>query len=271
MSKTTTKFFCFVLMPFSEDFDDIYNYGIKESCKAAGTYCERVDEQIYQNTILERIYTQIAKADLIIADMTGRNPNVFYEVGFAHALNKPTILLTQNTDDIPFDLKNYPHIIYSKKISVIREDLTKRLLWFKQNKNKNAQIQTWKQRDALGDLLKYPPAPNVPIEWIGTDLMDLYTDNFYDEDKAFKLLSKAITRKKTLDKEGTCIKYYDFPQINYNGSNTFWNNVFIEACLHGPRMVAAILIETIEIIYFTQDQKDTITNLLIKIINLKQK
>src|SRR4051812_35028355 len=116
MSTTAPKFFCFALMPFSPEFDDIYNYGIKESCKNADAYCERVDEQIYHERILDRIYNQIAKADLIIADMTGRNPNVFYEVGYAHALNKPTILLTQNLEDIPFDLKHFPHIIYDKKI-----------------------------------------------------------------------------------------------------------------------------------------------------------
>ncbi|MCX6164793.1 MAG: hypothetical protein NTU73_08055 [Ignavibacteriae bacterium] len=137
MENTSPKFFCFVLMPFTTDFDDIYNYGIKESCKEAETYCERVDEQIFQETILERIYNQIAKADLIIADMTGRNPNVFYEVGYAHALNKPTILLTQNSEDIPFDLKHFPHIVYDKKISIIREELTKRLRWFRENKITN--------------------------------------------------------------------------------------------------------------------------------------
>ena len=73
----------------------------------------RVDEQIYQENMLSRIYNQISKADLIVADVTGKNPNVFYEVGYAHALGKKTILMTQDTDDIPFDLKHYPHIVYS--------------------------------------------------------------------------------------------------------------------------------------------------------------
>ncbi len=135
IENTSPRLFCFVLMPFSSEFDDFYNYGIKESCKAAGAYCERVDEQIYQDTILSRIYNQISKADVIIADMTGRNPNVFYEVGYAHALNKPTILLTQTGEDIPFDLKHFPHIIYEKKIGIIREHLTKRILWFKENES----------------------------------------------------------------------------------------------------------------------------------------
>ena len=107
-------------MPFSKDFNNYYTYGIKESCKDAGAHCERVDEQTYNETILERIYNQINKADLIIADMTGKNPNVFYEVGYAHALNKPTVLLTQDAKDIPFDLQSYPHIVYNKDIDVLK-------------------------------------------------------------------------------------------------------------------------------------------------------
>lgn len=43
---TTPKQFCFVLMPFSDEFHDVYNLGIKEACKNAGAYCKRVDEQI---------------------------------------------------------------------------------------------------------------------------------------------------------------------------------------------------------------------------------
>src|SRR5262249_52826562 len=79
--------------------------------------------------ILGRIYNQINKADVLVADMTGRNANVFYEVGYAHALGKIVLLLTKNADDIPFDLKHYPHIIYGGSISQLRNDLSKRLVW----------------------------------------------------------------------------------------------------------------------------------------------
>lgn len=116
-------------MPFSGEFGDVYQIGIKEACDAAGAYCERVDEQIFTETVLERIYNQIAKADLIVADMTGRNPNVFYEVGYAHALNQRTILLTKNADDIPFDLKHFPHIVYGDSLAILREELTRRIKW----------------------------------------------------------------------------------------------------------------------------------------------
>lgn len=127
--KTTPKPFVFVLMPLDEEFDDVYLLGIKEACDKAGAYAERVDEQIFQESILERIYNQIAKADVIIADMTGRNPNVFYETGYAHALGKNVILLTKNADDIPFDLKHYHHIVYRGKISDLIPELDKRIRW----------------------------------------------------------------------------------------------------------------------------------------------
>jgi hypothetical protein len=127
---TKPKPFRFVLMPFDKNFDDIYQLGIKESCTQAGAYCERVDEQDYHGTILERIYNQIDKADFIVADMTGQNPNVFYEVGYAHALGKPTVLITQKAEDIPFDLKSYPHIVYQNRITDLKPELTRRIEWF---------------------------------------------------------------------------------------------------------------------------------------------
>jgi hypothetical protein len=129
---TKPKPFCFVLMPFAETFTDIYNLGIKETCEQAGAYCERVDEQVYQGNILDRVYNQIAKADFIIADMTGRNANVFYEVGYAHAIGKSTILLTQHNDDIPFDLKHFPHVVYNN-ITALKAELKKWVEWNIQN------------------------------------------------------------------------------------------------------------------------------------------
>lgn len=125
---TRPKPFVFVLMPFDESFRDTYEVGIKAACEASGAYCERVDEQIFQESILERIFNQIAKADLIISDMTGRNPNVFYETGYAHALGKRVILLTSRSEDIPFDLKHYAHIVYEDSLATLKESLQKHII-----------------------------------------------------------------------------------------------------------------------------------------------
>ena len=116
-------------MPFDTSFDDIYALGIRPACEAANAYCERVDEQMFHESILKRIYNQIAKADVIVADLTARNPNVFYETGYAHALGKQVVLLTQNADDIPFDLKHYPHIIYGGSILKLKQELERRVRW----------------------------------------------------------------------------------------------------------------------------------------------
>jgi nucleoside 2-deoxyribosyltransferase len=108
------KPFAFVLMPFDREFEDTYLLGIKSAVEQAGMLAERVDEQVFHREgILERIYNQIETADLVIADMTGRNPNVFYEVGYAHAKNKLCVLLTKNASDIPFDLRRHRHIVYT--------------------------------------------------------------------------------------------------------------------------------------------------------------
>jgi hypothetical protein len=68
--------------------------------------------------------------------MTDQNPNVFYEVGYAHAKNKICILLTQRTEDIPFDLKHHRHIVYGTSITLLRAQLTEEMAWAK------AQIDT---------------------------------------------------------------------------------------------------------------------------------
>ncbi len=124
--------FAFVLMPFDQKFDDIYKLGIKETAEKVGIAAERVDEQIFhKENILERIYNQISAADFVIADVTGRNPNVFYEIGYAHGKGKTCLLLTSNVDDIPFDLKHHRHVIYGNSIQNLRHELERELTWIK--------------------------------------------------------------------------------------------------------------------------------------------
>ena len=129
MTSSHSKPFVFVLMPFNDAFTDIYKLGIKKTAEEAGLRAERVDEQLYSESMLERIYRQIDAADIIVADMTGQNPNVFYEVGYVHAKGKLCILLTQNTADIPFDLKQHRHIVYGGQIVKLQSELAANLQW----------------------------------------------------------------------------------------------------------------------------------------------
>lgn len=126
---TAPKPFVFVLMPFDPKFNDIYKFGIKGAADEVGAYAERIDEQIFTEGILDRIFNQIAKADVVVADMTGRNPNVFYEVGYAHALGRLVLLLTQDSNDIPFDLKHKQHTVYGGRIELLKVELVQKLSW----------------------------------------------------------------------------------------------------------------------------------------------
>lgn len=124
-----TDLFAFVLMPFRPEFDDVYRLGIKETAAECGILAERVDEQLYRENILAQIYRQIDAADLIVADMSGQNPNVFYEVGYAHAKGKLCILMTKDASDIPFDLALHRHIVYGSSIMGLKKKLREELDW----------------------------------------------------------------------------------------------------------------------------------------------
>ena len=109
--KTDPKL-CFVMMPFDESFNALYRL-MERCCKEQGLRCERADTDVSPGKITSKIYSCIRQASIVLADMTGRNPNVFYELGLAHAISDNVILLAQSIDDIPFDLKDFLHIRYT--------------------------------------------------------------------------------------------------------------------------------------------------------------
>jgi nucleoside 2-deoxyribosyltransferase len=131
LSTKESDFFTFVLMPFSSEFDDIYKLGIKEAAKECNVKAERLDEQLFGEGMLDRIYRQIDVADFIIADLSDRNANVFYELGYAHAKDKTCILLTKDASDIPFDLKHKRHIVYGESITYLKKEISKNIEWAK--------------------------------------------------------------------------------------------------------------------------------------------
>jgi nucleoside 2-deoxyribosyltransferase len=161
------KPFAFVLMPFDPQFSDIYKLGIQAVATECGVVAERVDEQTFSETILERIYRQIDNADFVIADMTGRNPNVFYEVGYAHARDKLCTLLTQSADDIPFDLRHHRHIVYDGSIQTLKQKLTIELEWLKnQIERQKTNAFTIELRRVYGELKKTSWSADAEVEFV---------------------------------------------------------------------------------------------------------
>ncbi len=111
----------FLIMPFEEEFDSIYVDFLKPTLEEVGFEIIRADDIQDQQNILKSVVDGINRSDLIVADLTTNNPNVFYELGLAHALQKPVILVTQSIDEVPFDLKSYRLLEYSTYFSRIND------------------------------------------------------------------------------------------------------------------------------------------------------
>ena len=103
---------CFVLMPFRKELKTVYTEAIKTACDKAGFKAVRADELIGPFNIHRDIIEYIFSSDAIIADLTDWNPNVFYELGVAHAIANKTIMIVQEGQKLPFDIHNYRCIAY---------------------------------------------------------------------------------------------------------------------------------------------------------------
>jgi hypothetical protein len=104
----------FVLMPFAPEFEHVYD-AIRGAMEDAGFTCRRADELFGGDQVMVGVLQEISHAELLIADLTGRNPNVFYELGIAHMTKDAArvLLIAQRVEDIPFDIRAYRHIQYS--------------------------------------------------------------------------------------------------------------------------------------------------------------
>lgn len=103
---------CFVMMPFGNWEDKYYQSIYGPAIREAGLEPIRADELFHTGSVVEQIWEQIDKAKVLLADLSGRNPNVFYELGLAHASRKPVVFTTSNIDDVPFDLRHLRVITY---------------------------------------------------------------------------------------------------------------------------------------------------------------
>lgn len=104
---------CFVVMPFAPHFRPVYDNAIMPAVAQAGLTCRRGDDISQPGAVLTQIWQSILRARLVIADLSGANGNVLYELGLAHVLGHEAILLAQNIADVPFDLRHQRTIIYS--------------------------------------------------------------------------------------------------------------------------------------------------------------
>lgn len=104
---------CFVMMPFADPVGGYYKLIYEPAIKKAGITPVRADTDIFgTGKIIDQIWSGINRAKVLVAELTGRNPNVLYELGLAHALNKPVVLVSSNEPDVPFDIRHVRVIYY---------------------------------------------------------------------------------------------------------------------------------------------------------------
>ena len=113
------------MMPFSGGFSAVYE-SIKSAASSARLTCKRADDIWDDSTVIQDIFSLIFQSYVVVCDFTGKNPNVFYEAGLAHALGKHVVPITQSADDIPFDLRHHRYIPYLNN-SEGRRDLESKL------------------------------------------------------------------------------------------------------------------------------------------------
>lgn len=128
------KKICFVIMPFSntesctkEQWSEIYETLIRQAVVSSGYNYECFRACLDIGNIIKDILVNLNRADIVIADLTDKNPNVFYELGVRHALRDVAILITQSIDDVPFDLRHYALIEYDWKTRRGRGEFNERI------------------------------------------------------------------------------------------------------------------------------------------------
>ncbi len=142
---------CFVLMPFKDELKDVYWKAIKPACEKAAYNSLRVDELKGVYNINRKIIRHIFSSSAIVADLTEWNPNVFYELGVAHAIDNKTIMIIQKQDKVPFDVHSYRCIQYEqtdKGLEELSDNIAEALLSIEEWRKEPANpVQDFKPKD----------------------------------------------------------------------------------------------------------------------------
>ena len=100
-----------VMMPLKAEFDSVFKT-IRRACKAARLRCVRADDIWEESAIIQDIFNLVFRAQVVVVDFSGKNPNVMYETGIAHTLGKHVVPISQTLDDVPFDLAHHRVLKY---------------------------------------------------------------------------------------------------------------------------------------------------------------
>ena len=118
-----------IMMPFDAAYSGVYQ-AMQAAAHEVGMRCQRADDIWEADTVIQDVVNLIGRAKIVVCDMTGPNPNVFYETGVAHTLGRDVILIAQNAGDVPFDVGHIRHLRYlnnGEGRTRLQEELVRRL------------------------------------------------------------------------------------------------------------------------------------------------
>jgi hypothetical protein len=159
LSVSENKPWVAVCLPAGQMFEPIYS-AIAEVCRDCGMESARVPAAFSEKQQLAKVHATLSAAGIVIADLTAKNPNLFYQAGYAHALGKTVVLLTQHGEDFPFNLSEHSVIVYAGNLSVLTTELGRILRAAGEGKGflplpPAAQMDAGQQFEArFGDLLR---------------------------------------------------------------------------------------------------------------------
>lgn len=153
LTETQFKSDIFMVMPFSRPFDATFREVIVPTIQAQGLSVKRGDDFYSKHSIMLEVWSAICNSRIILADCSGRNPNVFYELGIAHTLGKPVIMLTQRVEEIPFDLRHLRFIVYDNNkngLNKLKLELASAIQQVIQNLEQGKPFYTTEKLNAAG-------------------------------------------------------------------------------------------------------------------------
>ena len=194
---------CFVIMPIGNEREEperyrkwkkIYDDIVKPPIQKAGLECIRADEITDPASINRDIIEHLFKADIVIADLTEKNPNVFYELGVRHALqNSKGVLIAQSTKELPFDLQSYRVLEYATDYSEAME--------FQQNlvKAVEAKLSSSRPDNPVKDFLPLEATPPDALQEQVRETAEILTDRL----KEIAALSSESMPKESVSQPKT--------------------------------------------------------------------
>jgi hypothetical protein len=187
---------CFVVMPFGADgskdkdhYDKVYEHIIVRALRGVGIECTRADRMVSNGEITTQVLERLRDSDLVIADLSGKNPNVFYELGYRHALNKPFIMVSDDPTRLPFNVRTWATVHYSLTDVPMADDAVAQI-----RKRASQAMEAARQRE-------HPETEPEKEPAVGETLRGLRDTVEQGLDSIYRLMATSMPVQSTLDRE----------------------------------------------------------------------